>query len=55
LEHSGIESFATSRQEEIIKQEESLMTPEELEKKRAREKAMWEKKHQRRKIKIRCK
>lgn len=44
-----------ARQEEVVKQEESLMTEEELARKRAREKAEWEKKQGRRKIKIRCK
>jgi len=44
-----------ARQEEINKIEESLMTAEELQKKRAKERAIMEKKNQRRKIKIRCK
>ena len=44
-----------ARQEEVVKLEESLLSEEELAKKRAKEKAEWEKKHVRRKIKIRCK
>ena len=43
------------RQEEVTRLEESLLSEEELAKKRAKEKAEWEKKHTRRKIKIRCK
>ena len=45
-----------ARQEEVVKLEESLLSEEELAKKRAKEKVEWEKKHgERRKIKIRCK
>ena len=43
------------RQEEKIRLEESKMTEEDIRRKREKEKALFEKKNQRRKIKIRCK